>query len=98
MPFAALHFLAGVEAARAAGLGGLDRLAVDHPGTRAGLAAGRLAHRHQQEVVDRLPASVVTPSIEVALHRAAGRELLRQHAPLATGLRDVEDCVDHVPQ
>ncbi len=40
MTLAALHFLAGIEAARPARLGGLDRLAVDHPG-RGGWPRGR---------------------------------------------------------
>jgi hypothetical protein len=35
VPFASFDFLAGVEATRAACLGGFDRLAIDHPCCRA---------------------------------------------------------------
>lgn len=48
---APVHLLAGVIPARATGLDGLDRLAVDDPGR--GLAPACLAHSHHQRVVDR---------------------------------------------
>ena len=43
VPLAAVDLLVGVEAARAAAFGRLDRLAVDNSGGRLGLAAGSLA-------------------------------------------------------
>jgi hypothetical protein len=69
MTFAALDFLAGIKAARAAGLAGLDRLTVDHAGRRAGLAALRLAAAHQENVIELQPHPTGAPAIEVALHR-----------------------------
>lgn len=91
------HLFSGI-AARTPGFRGLHRLAVDDARSRAGLAPGRLAHRHQQYVVDRFPGSVVAPGVEITLHRGEGRELLGQHAPLATALGDVEDRVDRRAQ
>ena len=61
---AALDLLAGVEAARTTRLGGFDRLAIDHPGRRAGLAPSHLARLHQQVMVDRFPPSIVPPLVE----------------------------------
>jgi hypothetical protein len=40
---APFDFLRGIETARAAGLGGFDRLAVDDPSRGAGLPSGRFA-------------------------------------------------------
>jgi hypothetical protein len=77
-------------------LGGFDRLAVNHPGGRACLAAGGLTHLHKQHMVDRLPNAAVAPGVEIPLHRCVWRELLGQQAPLAAGLRDVKDGIDHL--
>ena len=52
MALSALDLLAGVVAARAAGLGRLDALAVDHRRRGRGLAANPLAILHDQMVVD----------------------------------------------
>jgi hypothetical protein len=95
---AALDLLAGIEPARAAGFGGLDRLAVDDPGRRARLAAGGLARCHQQLMIDTPPGAVIAPSVEEPLHRGIGRELLGQQAPLATRGQQVEHGVDRLAQ
>ena len=47
--------LARIVAPWAATLGGLDALAIDHPGAGAGLAPFDLARSHHQQVIDRLP-------------------------------------------
>src|ERR1035437_9364960 len=96
MALAALDHLFGRITARTASLGGLDRLAVDHAGSRACLAACRFAYLHQQHMVDDLPCSVVAPSIEIPLHRRERREIRRQHAPLAASLGSVEDGIDGI--
>src|ERR1700739_230398 len=90
MTFAAFDFLAGIKAAWAAGLGGLDRLAVDHTGRRAGLAALRPAGAPQENVVEPQPHLTGAPGIEVALHRSVGPKLLGQQTPLAAGLGQIE--------
>jgi len=55
---AAYDLLAGVESARTAAFAGFRRLTVDDAGGRAGLAP-ILARRHDQRVIDRLPARLV---------------------------------------
>src|ERR1700739_1464633 len=95
MTFAAFDFLAGIKAAWAAGLGGLDRLAVDHTGRRAGLAALRPAGAPEENVVEPQPHLTGAPGIEVALHRSVGRKLFGQQTPLAAGLGQIEYRIDH---
>src|ERR1700739_1485257 len=95
MTFAAFDFLAGIKAAWAAGLGGLDRLAVDHTGRRAGLAALRPAGAPQENVVEPQPHLTGAPGIEVALHRSVGRKLLGQQTPWAAGVGEIEYRIDH---
>ncbi len=55
MALATLDLLAGVIASWAAALGCLDALAVDHSGTRTGLAPLGFSDCHQQILIDRLP-------------------------------------------
>src|SRR5260370_34573565 len=50
-----------------------------------------------EQVVDRLVSAVVAPPGEVVVHRAAGRQVMRQVIPLATGPALVEDRVDDLP-
>jgi hypothetical protein len=95
MTFAALDFLAGIKAARVAGLGGLDRPAVDHASRRACLAALRLAGAQQEKVIEPQPYPSGAPGIEVALHRGLGRKILGRQTPLAAGLGQVENRIDH---
>lgn len=59
VPLAALDLLAGVEAADAAAFGGLDALAVDYAGARAGLrpSSSRAAVTRWWLIVFRSPRS-----------------------------------------
>ena len=95
---APLDLLAGVEAARAGDVGAARRLAVDHPGARAGLPALGLARRHHQVEVDRPPQPAVPPGVEVAADRRNRRVMRRQGAPLAAGPGHIENGVDHRPK
>src|SRR5512132_201944 len=67
---AALDLRAGVEAARTTRLGGLDRLAIDHPGRRTRLAPSHLARLHQQVMVNQFPPSIVPPLVEISSRAA----------------------------
>ena len=98
VPLATLDPLAGVEATNPAALGGFCALTIDDAGARARLAALQPTRRHDQVIADRPPQAAVAPFVEIALHRRGGREVLREHAPLATGRRDVEDRAHHLPQ
>ena len=72
---------AGVAAARAAGLGGLDRLAVDDADGGRTPAAGTLACRHQEAIIQTEQRAVLPAAPEIAEHGAFGRELLGQQPP-----------------
>ena len=58
MPLATVDFLAGIIAARAAGFGRLDALAVDDRGRGLRLAPGLLAGGHQQRGPDGRPDAI----------------------------------------
>ena len=58
----------------------------------------KLARCHDQMVIDPSPEAAVAPVVEVALDRGVGREVPRQHAPLATRRRHVEQGVDNPAQ
>lgn len=59
MALTAFDFLARVVTARAAALGGLGALAVDHRRPRAGFAAPALTVEHHEVMVDRLEHAAV---------------------------------------
>lgn len=84
MPLAALDLLAGVVTARAAGLGALHALAVDHRRRRACLAPGPLAVAHQQVMIDGREQAAVAQADEPAIDGAHRGEAVRQHAPRTT--------------
>ena len=103
MPLHAADLLAPVVAPLAADLGPLDRLAVDARGPRLGLMPGGLADLTPQGVHHVLPGAVVAPLGEVVVDGALGREVVRQHVPLAARTVDVEDGVEdlshvHLPR
>ena len=59
---AALDLLSGIEPARPAGFGGLDRLAVDHASCRRSLSSGYFPRLHDQDVIDAIEGAVATGS------------------------------------
>src|ERR1035437_9454709 len=73
MTLASIDLLAGVVAARAAGLGRLDALAVDDCACGAGLASGPFAVKHDQGVIDFLEALFVAERRKPAIDRAPWR-------------------------
>jgi len=95
MTLAAFDFLRRIEAAWAAGLGGLDRLAIDDACRGARLAVGRFARLQQQLEIDPLHHAAVPPSVEIMLHRRIGRKLARQLPSLAAGSHHIEQCIDN---
>src|SRR5262249_4281566 len=90
-------FFPRVVALGPAGLGGLDRLAVDHGGAGRRLAAIHLAHILAQDVVDLLPDAGVPPGVEVVGDRLPRRVVVGQHPPGAAAAGQVEDSVDDLP-
>ena len=63
--------------ARAAGLGGLDALAVDDRGRGAGVAPDPFAICHHERVVYPFKAPVVAPGGEPAVNRPPWRQIVR---------------------
>jgi hypothetical protein len=47
--------------------------------------------------MDRLIGAIIAPPGEVVIHRAAGRQIVRQVIPLAAGPALVQDRVDDLP-
>ena len=85
MPFASLDFFARVEPAWPSGLGGFDRLTIDHPRCGRRLTPFGLAGQHDQVVIDLLPRTVISPPVEIALDRRVWRKSLSEEA--AIGIR-----------
>jgi hypothetical protein len=92
-----LIFFPRVEAAFAAPLAGLNRLAVEHGRGRLLVPALGVAQVGAQGVVDPLPGPVGLPAAEVAVDGLPGGEVVRQHSPGAAGGQEVEDGVEQVP-
>lgn len=98
VPFASLDLLASVVASRPPGLGGLDGLTVDHSRSWAGLSSCLLPSVHDKRMVDPIQSPLIAPSVEVALNRCEGREVLWQQSPLAAGRGHIQQGVDHLAQ
>jgi hypothetical protein len=95
---AALDFLAGVEASRAARLRSFHRLAVDRPSARRRLTPDLFAQRHDQKVIDARHQAAARPCIEITLNSGIGRKVLGELPPLAAGRGDVEDRLNNGAQ
>jgi hypothetical protein len=96
--FATRDLLSAVVAARTAGLGGADGLAVDDGCRGLRLAAGGEAVLLTQRRVDPLPGAVPTPLGIVVEHCCPGRKVVRQGAPLTSGPEQVEHGLDDAAQ
>ena len=72
---AAVDLFSRIIAARPAGFGGLDALAVDNGRCRRGLPADALAVGHDQGVVDLLKHAAVAKGREPAIDRLPGRKI-----------------------
>jgi hypothetical protein len=83
---------------RPTALGGLGRLTVDDPCRRARFAARRFARLQQQCKIDLLKQAVVSPIVEITLYGGKRWKVLRQHAPLTAGSRNIQDGIQHSSQ
>src|SRR5262249_39502335 len=91
---APVDLLARIVTARAAGLGGLDALAVDDRGRGAGVAPDPLAICHHKRVVYPFKAPVVAPGGEPAIDRPPRRQVARHQPPRAARPHHVEYPID----
>ena len=94
---AALDLLACVIAPGAAGLDGLDALAVDHRRRRTGLGSASLAINHDKMVVDGLEQALAAKAQEPTLDCRHRRQVLGQQPPGDTAPQQVEDGIEHFP-
>ena len=97
MTFRTIDFLARVIAARPRKGGCLDTLAVQATGSRMLVPARTTSHQRPQRVMDPAPTAVVAPLPKVAVHALPLWILLRQHPPLDTPHRHVQNAVDDLP-
>ena len=97
MALASVDLLSRIVTARAAGLGGLDALAVDDRGRGAGVAPDPFAIGHHERVVYPFKAPVVTPGDEPAVDRPPRRQVARHQSPRAACPHDIEDAIDDFP-
>jgi hypothetical protein len=78
---APLDLFAAIIAARPAGFGRLDALAVNDCRSRMGIASAPLAVALHQREVDLFEDRLIPKAAEPAIERAARRKLLRQSSP-----------------
>jgi hypothetical protein len=57
-----------------------------------------LAHQLVQAIVDSRQRAVLIPLVEIVEHRLPTRKIMRQHPPLTTAPRDVENSIDDPPE
>src|SRR5919202_1755471 len=96
MSLPAPHLLAAVEASLLApDACSFHRLAVHDSGAGLGISPKPHPQAFAYHVVQSLPGTIQTPLPEVVEYGLPGWELVREHAPLAAGFRDVEDGVEH---
>ena len=91
MALAPIDLLSSIVTARAAGLGGLDALAVDDRGGGAGVAPDPCNH---ERVVYPFKAPVVAPDGKPAVNRPTWRQVAWHQPPRAARPHDIEDAVD----
>ena len=75
--------------------GAFGALAVDDGDARTGLASGAFAQLDIERVMDAQQRPVPVPQLQILVHGAARREVLRQGAPLAARREDIENGVQH---
>src|SRR6516164_8577069 len=94
LTLAPVDLLARIVTARAAGLGGLDALAVDDRGRGAGVAPDPFAICHYKRVVYPFKAPVVAPGGEPAVDRPPRRQIARHQPPRAACPHHVKYPID----
>src|ERR1700716_3800592 len=93
-----LTYLAASQPRDPPPLGVLARVPGKAPRGGARFAPRRFTRLQQQLKIDLLKQAVVSPVVEIALHGGKRRKVLRQHPPLTTGPRDIQDRIEHAAQ
>src|SRR5262249_53153395 len=87
-------FFPGVVPLGAAGLGGLDRLAVDNAGAGGVLPTRQAADVDPEDVMDLLEETLVPPGVEVVADELPRGEVVREHPPGTAGAGQVAEGID----
>src|ERR1039457_781126 len=95
---ASVDLLARVVASLVARLRASDALAVDDPRTGLAISSSRHAHLFAQMSVNSHPKPIALPQSEIVIDRSPPGKVLRQIAPLAAGLCEIEDRIDKLPK
>src|ERR1017187_1247078 len=98
VPLASVDLLARVVASLVARLRASDALAVDDPRTGLAISSSRHAHLFAQMSVNSHPKPIALPQSEIVIDRSPPGKVLRQIAPLAAGLCEIEDRIDQLPK
>ena len=98
VPLASLDLLARIEAALLGLLGRFHTLAIDNRSTRLLRAAQSGADAQAQGRVDPFERAIVEPFVKVVGHMLPGRQIMRQHAPLAAAAIQIQDGVHDLAQ
>src|SRR5437763_17013641 len=88
-----IDLLPGIVAALASRLTGAHRLAVQNRRTWVRLSTCGCTHTFSEGVMNSLPNALTAPEPEVMVHRAPGRQVMRQQVPGAPTPSHVEDTV-----
>src|SRR5262245_32529405 len=73
--------------------GAFHALAIDDRSGRARFAFSLFPARDIKRVVKAIESTVATPQDQIVVHRALGRQVLGQRAPLAARAQDIQDPV-----
>ena len=94
MALASFDLFTRVKPTNTPTFGGFDALTVDHTRRGRGLFSARLAHLHQQIMVQRLPQATVSPRVKIMLDRRHWRErATRQHPPRQASTQHVKQAI-----
>src|SRR6202167_5911481 len=74
---------------------GLDALAVNDRGSRAGGTTRLLAALHIERLVKAVERAVIAPQVEIIIERRARRQILRNRSPLTARAQNIHQAVDH---
>lgn len=97
MAFAPAEFLVGVITSRSRA-GRFHALAIDNTGTRQHLPLIAQAIKHQRQVMDGTKQHAPHQPPKPVIDRLIRREIIRQHAPLASRPHHVTQRIDHRAQ
>jgi hypothetical protein len=73
----------------------LEALAVDDGRCRTSFAIGLFTAQHVKRVVQLIERAVILPAAEIAVHRAAWRQVFWEGVPLAAGAQHIHQPIHH---